>query len=219
MVKIEGEVYSPGRYSINKEGTRVYDILKRAGGPTDEASLESAILTRQKEIEKVDREMRRLESIPPSEMSENERRYFQARRTEQKGVMAIDFMNIWKNPSSEDNIIVIDEDSIFVPTSKNFINVQGRVNNPGLVVYKPGNTYLDYISQAGGFGFRAEEDETLIVKKKGEQFLAEDMNYILEPGDNILVPPEQETRIDWWLWTTQVITMLAMLVAISTTLK
>ena len=214
MVVIEGEVNFPGRYSIGKLDSRVYDILKKAGGPTDEASLDGAILTRQKEIIKVDREMHRLESIPSSEMSENERRYYQARKSEQKGVMAIDFKRIWEDPNTSDNILLIDEDSIFVPSSKNFINVQGRVNNPGLVQYKPGNTYLDYIAQAGGFGFRAEEDETLIVKKKGEQFLAEDMNYILEPGDNILVPPEYEGKIDFWLWTTQLITMLGMLAAI-----
>ncbi|MFH1049792.1 MAG: SLBB domain-containing protein [bacterium] len=219
MVVIEGEVNFPGRYAINKDDSKVFDILKRAGGFTDEASLDGAILTRQKEIEKVDQEMVRLRSIDASEMSENERRYFQARRNEQKGVMAIDFQNIWKNPNSEDNIVVIDEDSIYVPSKKIFINVQGRVNNPGLVVFKPGFTYLDYIQLAGGFGFRAEENETLVVKKKGEQFLAEDMNYILEPGDNILVPPEYETKIDWWLWTTQVVTMLSMLLAIASLIK
>ncbi len=218
MVVIEGEVNYPGKYAINKEDSRVYDILLRAGGPTDEASLESAVLTRQKEIEKVDREMKRLETIPPSEMSENERRYYQARKTEQKGVMAINFTKIWNNPNSSDNILLIDQDSIYIPSIKNFINVQGRVNNPGLVLFKPGYTYLDYINSAGGFGFRAEEDETLIVKKKGEQFLAKDMNYVLEPGDNILVPPEYETKIDWWLWTTQVITMLGMLAAILSTI-
>lgn len=218
MVIIEGEVNYPGKYAINKDDSRVYDILKRAGGPTDEASLESAILTRQKEIEKVDREMQRLETIPASEMSENERRYFQARKSEQKGVMAINFVKIWQDPNTPDNIILIDQDSIYIPSKKNFINVQGRVNNPGLVLYKPGYTYLDYIALAGGFGFRAEEDETLIVKKKGEQFLAKNMNYILEPGDNILVPPEYETKIDWWIWTTQVITMLGMLAAILSTI-
>lgn len=215
-VTIEGEVLYPGKYSINKDDSRVYDILKRAGGPTDEASLESAILTRQKEIEKVDQEMVRLGSIPYSEMSENERRYFQARRSEQKGVMAINFNKIWNNPNSEDNIVVIDEDSIYVPSKKIFINVQGRVNNPGLVVYKQGYTYLDYINLAGGFGFRAEEDETLVVKKKGEQFLAKNMNYVLEPGDNILVPPEYEIKIDWWLWATQLTTMVSMILAIIT---
>jgi len=214
MVVIEGEVNFPGRYAINKDDSRVYDILKRAGGPTDEASLDGSILTRQKEIEKVDQEMVRLGSIPYSEMSENERRYFQARRSEQKGVMAIDFNKIWTNSNSEDNIVVIDEDSIYVPTKKIFVNVQGRVNNPGLVVYKKGFTYLDYIQLAGGFGFRAEEDETLVVKKRGEQFLAENMNYEIEPGDNILVPPEYETKIDWWLLLTQIITMAGMLAAV-----
>ena len=219
FVVVEGEVNLPGKFAINKADTRVRDILIRAGNPTDEASLEGATLQRRKGIEKVDKEMKRLETILPSEMSENERRYYQARSTEQKGVMAINFLKVWDNPKSADNIILIDKDSIYVPTKKNFINVQGRVNNPGLVIFKKGNSYLDYIKQAGGFGFRAEKDETLIVKKKGEQFLASDMNYTLEPGDNILVPPEIETRINWWLWTTQVITMLAMLVAVYSTIN
>jgi protein involved in polysaccharide export with SLBB domain len=215
MVVVEGEVNYRGKYAIDKKDTRVYDILMRAGGPTNEASLDGAVLTRQKEIEKVDREMRRLESIPSSEMSENERRYFQARRNEQKGVMAIDFRNIMTDPNSEDNIVVIDEDSIFVPSKQNFINVQGRVNNPGLVIYKEGYTYMDYIALAGGFGFRAEEDETLIVKKKGEQFLAEDMNYILEPGDNILVPPI-EAMSAWQFWST-FITVATQIISIAAT--
>jgi len=218
-VVVEGEINFPGKFAINKTDTRVRDILVRAGGPTDEASLEGAILQRRKGIEKVDKEMKRLESIPASEMSENEKRYFQARRSEQKGVMAIDFRKVWENPKTQDNILLVDEDSIYVPTKKNFINVQGRVNNPGLVIYKKGNTYLDYIKQAGGFGFRADESETFIVKKRGEQFLASDMNYILEPGDNILVPPEDELSA-WRFWstfitvTTQIISIIATVLAI-----
>jgi protein involved in polysaccharide export with SLBB domain len=223
-VIVLGEIMLPGKYVINKEDTRVYDVLKRAGGPTDEASLESSILTRQKEIDKIDREMKRLESIPSSEMSQNERRYFQARSAEQKGVMAINFVKIWENPNSADNIFVIDQDSIYIPSKKIFVNVQGRVNNPGLVVFKAGNSYLDYINQAGGFGFRADEGETIIVKKKGEQYLAKDMNYILEPGDNILVPPLEEiSSRQWWYnfitITSQVVTILASFLAIKSLIK
>jgi len=51
---------------------------------------------------------------------------------------------------------------------------------------------MDYINQAGGFGYRADINETFIAKSKGEIFLAKDKNYILEPGDVILVPPQKE---------------------------
>jgi protein involved in polysaccharide export with SLBB domain len=192
-VIIAGEVNFPGKYAINRTDMRVRDIIERAGGVTDEGALESAMLKRRKEIEKEDLEMSRLYRIPYSEMSENEKRYFQARVSEQRGVMSINFKRIMDNPNDPDNILVIDEDSIYVPQKRIFVNVQGRVNNPGLVIYKPGYTYMDYVLLAGGFGFRADEDETLIVKKKGEQFLAKDMKYVIEPGDNILVPPKSET--------------------------
>ncbi len=210
----KGEVNLPGKFAINKTDSRVFDILMRAGGPTDEASLENAVFVRQKEIKKIDREMERLGTIPSSEMSENERKYYQARKLEQKGVMAINFKEVLNDPSSDDNILIMDDDSIYIPPNTNFINVQGRVNNPGLATFKEDYDYMDYINQAGGFGYRADEDETFIVKRKGEQFLASEMNYTLEPGDNILVPPEEETRINWWMLSTQITTMLGMLAAV-----
>lgn len=194
VVAITGEVNYPGYYAINKDDTRVRDVIERAGGYTNLASPESSILIRQKEIQKSDPQMDRLSRTPYSEMSDNERRYFQARISEKKGLMALDFKKIMSDPKSEDNILLIDQDSIFVPQKKNFINIQGRVNNPGMVLFNPAYSWLDYINQAGGFGFRADDNETLIVKPKGEQYLASDMKYIIEPGDNILVPPKSEVK-------------------------
>ncbi len=211
-VAIMGEVKYPGHYAITKNKDRVSDILKRAGGFTQGASLEAAELIRQKEFKTRDEEMERLWRTPPSEMSENELRYFQARVREKKGYMAINFRKILEDPTVSDNILLEDEDSIYVPTKKIFVNVQGRVNNPGLVLYNPDYNYLDYIIAAGGFGFRADEDETLVVKSKGEQFLAKDMNYKLEPGDNILVPPEKEVSI--WKLVTEGLTVAVQLASI-----
>jgi protein involved in polysaccharide export with SLBB domain len=136
--------------------------------------------------------MERLRRIPMSEMSQNERRYFEARVAEQRGVMAINFKHILEDKNSSENILIFNKDSIYVPKKRDFVNVQGRVNNPGMITYNPSFTYLDYIKQAGGFGFRADDDETFIVKSKGQQFLAKKMNYEIESGDYILVPPEPE---------------------------
>ncbi|MBI5324737.1 MAG: SLBB domain-containing protein [Ignavibacteriae bacterium] len=218
MVAITGEVNYPGYYAINIGETKVRDILNRAGGVTDNGALESALMIRKAEIQKTDPQMERLYRTPYSEMSENERRYFQAKIVEKKGMMAIDFEKINSNQNSSDNILVMDKDSIFVPQKRNFVNVQGRVNNPGMVIYNPNLQWLDYINLAGGFGFRADDGETLIVKPKGEQFLAENMNYTIEPGDNILVPPEAESDFTFYTGltiVTQLVTIVGVILALT----
>ncbi len=211
-VVIKGEVKYPGYYAITKNKDRVSDLIKRSGGFTSDASLEGAELIRQKELKTKDDEMERLWRTPPSEMSENELRYFQARVREKRGYMAINFQKILEDNSVSDNVFLQDEDSIYVPPKKIFVNVQGRVNNPGLVLFNPAYNYLDYIIAAGGFGFRADEDETLVVKSKGEQFLAKDLKYKLEPGDNILVPPEREVSV--WKFITEGLTVAVQLASI-----
>lgn len=191
-VAIYGEVKFPGLYAINENEVRLSTVLQWAGGFKEDAGIESAVLVRQQELEVEDKEMERLRRIPMSEMSKNERRYFEARVAEQRGVMAINFKNILEDESSAENILILNKDSIFVPKERDFVNVQGRVNNPGMITYNPNFNYMDYIKQAGGFGFRADDDETFIVKSKGQQFLAKKMNYQIESGDYILVPPEPE---------------------------
>jgi membrane-associated protease RseP (regulator of RpoE activity) len=51
-----------------------------------------------------------------------------------------------------------------------------------------------------------------VTKSKGEQFLAEDYNYSLEPGDTILVPPEEEVTF-FEIFTTA-LTIAAQLVTV-----
>lgn len=191
-VVIAGEVKYPGKYAIIENRDRIFDLILRCGGFTEDASITDIEFVRQQEAEKRDFEMDRLYRTPSTEMSEFEQRYFQSRVREKRGSMALNWNKAISEPMSDQNISLFNKDSIIVPTKKNYINVQGRVNNPGYVVYKQGWTYMDYINQAGGFGYRADENETFIAKSKGEIFLAKDMKYVLEPGDVILVPPEKE---------------------------
>jgi len=191
-VVIKGEVKYPGKYAIIENRDRIADLILRCGGFTEDASVNDIEFIRQQEAEKPDYEMDRLYRTPATEMSEFEQRYFQSRVREKRGSMALNWSKAISDPYSDQNITLFNKDSIIVPTKKNYINVQGRVNNPGYIVFKEGWTYLDYINQAGGFGYRADENETFIAKSKGEIFLAKDMKYVLEPGDVILVPPEKE---------------------------
>ncbi|MDQ1266449.1 MAG: hypothetical protein QG635_1601 [Bacteroidota bacterium] len=220
LVSIMGEVKYPGYYSAFTKNERLSSILERAGGFTEDAYLQSAVYLRKKELKVEDKEMERLWRTNPIDRSLNEQRYFNARVTEKKGEIALNLSRIMEDSTCDENIVVMDEDSLFIPSIKDFVNVQGRVNNPGLVVYKNNYNYLDYINLAGGFGYRADESSTLIVKSKGEQFLAKDMNYTIERGDNILVPPVKELSSMEIISTaltivTQIVTVLGVIVALT----
>jgi|YNPMSStandDraft_1061717.scaffolds.fasta_scaffold00045_21 protein involved in polysaccharide export with SLBB domain len=191
-VVIKGEVNFPGYYAIEEKKDRVSDLIKRAGGFTSEAAIEFIEYISQNELEKPDLEMERLSKILPSEMSQSEYRYFQSKKTERKGVISLDFKKIMENPNSTDNFYLTHRDSIVVPSIKKFVNVQGRVAKPGLIAYRPGADYLEYIELAGGFGYRADESETMINKHSGGLYRAKKRDYVIEPGDVILVPPERE---------------------------
>ncbi len=191
-VKITGEVNYPGKYTIELGKTRISDIIDRVGGFNENAYISASTLIRQKEKEREDLQLTRLEKMDRSEMTTSELKYYQAKINERRGLMAVNFRNAITDPTSVDNILLQDRDSIIVPEKIDFINVQGRVNNPGNVQYNEKFDYRDYIALAGGFGYRADNDETFVTKSKGEQFLAEDFNYKLEPGDTILVPPEED---------------------------
>lgn len=190
-VIITGEIKYPGKYAIDERTDRVYDIITRAGGFTEDASIMLTKFIRQAEFENRDREMDRLWRLTQSEMTKDELRYYQSKARELKGLINIDFKKILDNPNAKSNILLIHKDSIIVPQKSLFVNVQGRVTNPGLIKYDPDYNYLDYIEEAGGYGYRADEEETLLTKPMGQKYLAEKDEYIIEPGDEILIPPKE----------------------------
>jgi protein involved in polysaccharide export with SLBB domain len=103
-------------------------------------------------------------------------------------------------------------DSIHVPERNLYVNVTGSVRNPGRIVFKNGLNYNDYINLAGGYGFRADRDATLVIKVKGDVFPADNDRYQLEPGDNIVVLDVPETKfIDVF---TQALTIAAQIVTV-----
>ena len=211
-VVIDGEVRFPGNYALVPNKTSLTDVIAASGGFTKKASLEDAIIIRTSELLVVDKEFERLRKLPPSEMSAGELQYFKTKAREQKGVLSVSFPDLFVKGDLGNNPILQDGDSIYVPEKNLYINITGSVRNSGRIVFQPGMSYLDYIELAGGYGFRADIDETLIIKPKGDQFPAASENYSLEPGDNILVLDEPEVRfIDVF---TEVLTISAQIVTV-----
>ena len=69
--------------------------------------------------------------------------------------------------------------------------------------------HLADLDAAGGYGWKADEGNTQIIKgKTGDTFLASsESKYVLEPGDRIYVPEEPPS--DFWKGFASVITVIA----------
>ncbi len=207
---IAGEVRYPGHYAIEPGTTRLLDVIRGSGGLLPDASVSDAELVRRQLWLDRDLEYERILNIAPEDRTDEEVAIYRKKSRERRGIMSIDFRALLAGDTSE-NIVLRDNDSIFVPNRRVTIKVTGKVKNPGSLIFHDGTTYSGYIALAGGYGWRADKGEVQVIKgRTGEEFLASnDDDYSLEPGDEIYVP--EEGKADIWDGLTTALTVAAQL--------
>lgn len=215
QVVLKGEVQRPGVYPIMPGVTRLRTIIESAGGFTDRASVIDASLIRRQAMDQDDEYFAYVNAIEPENRTPDESEYFRIKLLENRklGYMTIDFPALMNGDDSQ-NLLLINDDSLYVPQMVNYIRVSGKVKTPGNFLYAPSLTYGDYIARAGGYGWEADKGETQVIKgRTGDRLPAEDEDeYILEPGDAIFVPEEKPGN--FWSGFTTAITIVANVAAI-----
>ncbi len=211
-VEVEGEVMFPGKYSIAKDSTYLSEILQKAGGFTDEAFLQEAVVIRPSTRLKFDKEFERLKKMRREEMSDLEYQYLVMRQnTADVNHIVVDFEKlVYENDRSQD-IILEDGDEIFVPKAPKVITVTGRVANPGGITYAPERDMEYYLVKAGGAAWDANLKKTKIIKVTGEVLDDEDVDNF-QPGDIIWVPRKSDKKL--WPVVFQSISVIAQLASI-----
>jgi polysaccharide biosynthesis/export protein len=197
IVTLRGEVQRQGSYSIEEGKTTLHDIIMRAGGFTEDASLEEAMMTRKTPENEKDKEYERLAKVPPADMREDEYEYFKARTREHIGLIVVNWKKLFLQNDLSADIFLRDDDMIEIPKIKNYIRVIGRVNNPGSVLFQKDWTYQHYIRAAGGYGWRAKDNDVRVVKARTGELVdaSNEKDYELEPGDSIWVPETPEIKL------------------------
>ena len=194
-VSVEGEVRFPGPYGINEGEDTLLDVLDRAGGFTEAASLTEALLVRTAGTDKIDLEFERLKLIPVEYMSKSEYAYFKSKSRERRGVVVVDFTRLARSEDGEDRLLS-DADRIIVPKVRETITVSGSVTHPGLVTYVPGQNARYYLAEAGGYSSGADRGKVRVIQGgTGEWESLGDSGEIV-PGDEIWVPEKPERN--WW---------------------
>lgn len=206
-ITISGEVQFPGYYSIEENETTLLEILEKCGGPTSLADLQNAFLQRRSIEDVMDTEFERLKEMLFEDMTVLEYEYFKTKSRELRGKFAIDFENLWNSKDKSSDIVLKNNDFIFLPDKSITITVSGHVKNPGLVKYVPGKNYLYYIEQAGGFSWNARKGKIRLIKADTGEWLKPKKDTFIEVRDMIFVPEKPD--IDYWTLTKDIIKMSA----------
>lgn len=217
-VEIQGEVRFPGTYTI-RSGETITNVIKRAGGFTNEASIHGAVFTRESVKEQEVQQTRELTQQLRREIatrglsdvesttnfSDSSQMLAQLERIEPVGRMVVDLHELTSNPEAKD-VRLEDGDNLFIPSERQVVTVVGEVNHSSTHFYKDGLSFDDYIKLAGGLKQRADDDRVYIVHADGSVTIPERSFWFgetgnVKTGDTIVVPLDVDYKNNLTLWS------------------
>jgi polysaccharide biosynthesis/export protein len=162
LVSLTGQVKHPGRYALTSKTERLRDLIKRAGGLTDQAYAGGVQFYRSYSAGRsptdrtgriMDTRRSSLDSLP---------RGFNER-------VGLDLPRVLKDRKFRDNIILAGGDSIHVPEYNPIVMVEGAVNAPGAVPYTSGKSLDWYVNAAGGYAQAGDTRHAYVVQPNGKR--------------------------------------------------
>ncbi len=193
FITLEGEFLNPGEYGIESKNEKITDLIERSGGLTNLAYIKGATLIRRTPVSEF-------------ETQQTANALGQIQNDVKKGAFEVDaggnirqeFVNIrldriLKNPSSDENIIVQEGDILRVPKRLETVRVQGELLYPTTVKFDDEMSFLDYVSQSGGFTRKSLKRSAYVKYPNGSvdrtrKFLLFNVYPKVEPGSEIYVP-------------------------------
>lgn len=181
-VSIEGEITFAGVYTLRNKGMRLSDLVREAGGLTNEAYAKCAHLERTlTQAERIKQQS--LVKLAVSDSLDMKR--IEMSNTQMVGINLDQAM---KNPGSDQWDLVLREgDRLVIPQYNNTITINGQVMYPNSVAYKEGASLSYYINQSGGYGLRAKTSRVFAVNMNGTVSRVKSAKDIT-PGCTIVVP-------------------------------
>ena len=205
---MRGEVKYPGSYVVAEGVETLSDVVRRAGGLTDRASLAEARLIRgsaASAAHPVETEFQTLKDAPDA-FTEKEYDLIKTLSRETRGMVSTDFEEIFLWGETDAAPALYDGDVIEVPRAHLAVRVAGQVVNPGLVPFEPGANWHHYVKQAGGFAPDADGWGARLIAGPTGQMAKMDGRQI-KPGDIIWIP--RKPKSGWWSRLKDLVSLLA----------
>ena len=239
-VKLDGEITFPGQYRIRR-GETLGQLLKRAGGLTDEAFPEGAIFLREslreREQQQIEGLARRVEADLTSlsleqgnpdaaeSMRTGQSLLTELRQTKAVGRLVIDLDQIMAAGQEQGAVLDLelrDGDQLLVPKRAHSVTVIGETQQNTSHLYQPGISRDEYIQLSGGITRRADKKLIYVVRASGAVVANNRSNWFgrssttdIRPGDTIVVPlaTDRMRPLTFWGNVTQILYQAAIAVA------
>jgi protein involved in polysaccharide export with SLBB domain len=196
-VTINGEVLSPGTYTLTSRAEKISNLIKRAGGPLYTANIAGAILRRKNSNNDIDLSI--VQKIAKSTARDSSDVTLETERKPYNEI-AINLPEILNNPGSKEDILLLDGDIIQIPLKQYTVSVSGEVFKQLDISYSEGKKLKEYISDAGGYTNSAYKRKTFVIYPNGKadrikkSFIFFNRYPIVTAGTKIFVPKEPEKK-------------------------
>ncbi len=200
-VRIEGDgILREGSYPIINRNDKISDIVERAGGLTELAFLPGATLVRTTILPEAN-------TVDVAEAEENISQNIVTgasvnvvEGTTKQENIGINMTRILRNKGSKEDLIIQSGDVIRIPKRLETVQVAGEVLYPTTVKYNDGMSFLDFISQSGGFTKASQRRSSWIKYPNGSvdrtrRFLVFNVYPKVQPGSEIVVPEKANNEI------------------------
>ena len=190
-VTVDGEVMFAGTYALSQKNQRISELIKAAGGVTDEAYVRGARIERplnEDEKFRLNRLLKMVEMQGGSGLD--------AGKVSQDTVyyVGIELDKALANPGSDYDVILREGDRLVVPEYSGTVKINGNVMYPNTVAYSKGKSYKWYINEAGGYGNGAKRSKAFILYQNGKVSKASKGK--VEPGCEIIIPNKTRSAND-----------------------
>ena len=190
-IYVDGEVMFSGTYTLSQKNQRLSDIIKAAGGVTDQAYVRGARIERplnEDERFRLNRLLKMVEMQGGSGLD--------AGKVAQDTVyyVGIELDKALKNPGSDYDVILREGDRLVVPEYSGTVKINGNVMYPNTVAYTSGKSYKWYVNEAGGYGNGAKRSKAFILYQNGKVSKASKGK--VEPGCEIIIPNKTRSAND-----------------------
>lgn len=192
-VTVSGEVIFPGEYVLTHKNERLSDLVKRAGGLNNWAYVKGARLIRQTLAEERNRTRAGMTVLTTGKDSVNVANL----DLDESYSVGIDLQAALAAPGSDADLVLRQDDILLIPEYINTVKISGNVMYPNVVAYNSDMTVRDYVTMAGGYGYRSKKNKAYIIYMNGTIARARQMsNGVVEPGCEIVIPQKRDKDFD-----------------------
>ncbi len=193
-IQIVGLVKYQGSYPRLDKFERLSSYIERAGGLLDNANISGALLYRKKSNYLREKILHQLKGDTANKQQQDSLLL----NTEEP--VSIDLNKALQNKNSKYDVVLQENDIIYIPEVNPFVTVQGKVQSPLKIAYDKDHSSLSYyLDKAGGFGVRPWRKRIFVTYPNGRSKRTKNFFFMhfyptVEEGSTITVPDRPEGK-------------------------